>query len=288
MSKNKKIFFYAIYIILITCVLLYYLFPSDMIKKNLAYRVSRANPDFSIVTGQAVPVLPPGLKLQDVTLKRFHNALFDIQEIKIKPELRSFFKSETSYTFTGRTGGGSFDGNAVHPNKKSTGLPRININFNEIQIREIPGLQNFSQYKTTGLLSGKIALDKSRGPLVNAKADLNLANAIVTFPTPVLDLESLSFQYVEGKITISGRRMQVKECTFNGPQLDGTIAGNILLKTPFEKSTLRLTGSIQPHPNFIAGLGQGVANMLLPQLKSSKDGLKFKIRGTLEKPKFSL
>jgi type II secretion system protein N len=288
MSKNKKIFFYATYIILITCILLYYLFPSDMIKKTLANRVSRANPDFSIVTGQAAPVLPPGLKLQDVTLKRFHNALFDIQEIKIKPALLSFFKPETSYTFTGRTGGGSFDGNAVHPNKKSTALPRININFNEIQIREIPGLQNFSQYKTTGLLSGKIALDKSRGPLINARANLNLANAVVTFPTPVFDLDGLSFQYVEGKITISGRRMQVKKCTFNGSQIDGTIAGNILLKTPFEKSTLRLTGAIQPHSNFIAGLGQGVANMLLPQLKSSKEGLKFKIRGTLEKPKFSL
>ena len=288
MGKNKKIFFYAIYIVLITCISLYYLFPSDMIKKTLAHSVSRANPDLSIITGKAAPVLPPGLKLQNVTLKRFDNALFDISEIKIKPVLLSFFKPETIYTFTGRTAGGGFDGTAVHSKKKQTALPRININFNEIQIRKIPGLQNFTQYRTTGLLSGDITLDKSRGPIIDARADLNLANAVVSFPAPVFGLDSLTFQYIGGELTISGRRIQVKKCTFNGIQIDGTLAGNILLKTPFKKSALRLTGSIQPHADFIAGLGEGVADMLLPQIKASKEGLKFKIRGTLEEPKFSL
>jgi len=288
MSNTKKIFLYATYIAVITCILLYYLFPADMIKKTLAYKVSRANPDFSIITEQAAPILPPGLKLKDVTIKRFDDAIFDIAEIKIKPALLSFLKPETVYTFTGLTGGGGFDGTAVVSKKKSDSRSRININLSEIQILEIPGLQDFSKYRTAGLLSGQLTFDKSRRPLVNAHANLNLANAMLTFPAPVFGLDSVSFQYVEGEITFNGRRMQIKKCTFNGTQVDGTVAGAILLKNPFEKSTLRLSGSIQPHSNFIAGLGRGIAGMLLPQIKSAKNGIKFKIRGTLEDPRFSL
>ncbi|RLC30056.1 MAG: type II secretion system protein GspN [Deltaproteobacteria bacterium] len=288
MSKNKKIFFYTAYIAAVTCILLYYLFPSDMIKETLAHKVSQANPDFSVITGQASPVLPPGLKLQDVTVKRFDQAIVDISEIRIKPVLLSFFKPETIYTFTGMTGDGVFDGTAVISKKKSGDRLRLNINLSEIQILEIPGLQDFSRYRTAGLLSGRIDFDKSRRPIVNAHADLNLADTVLTFPAPVFGLDNLAFQYVEGEITLKGRRMQIKKCTFNGTQLDGTVTGTIILKNPFEKSTLRLTGSILPHSNFMAGTGQGIAGMLLPKIKSAKKGLAFKIRGTLEDPRFSL
>jgi len=288
MSKNKKILSYTTYIAVIACILLYYLFPSDVIKKTLAYRVSRADPNFSIMTGHAAPVLPPGIKLRNVTIKRFNNSLFDIDEVKIKPALLSFLKPETIYTFTGRTGDGTFNGTAAVSNKQSDNRSRLDVNLSEIQIREIPGLQTFSRYPTAGLLSGTIAFNKSRRPLVNARANLNIANALLTFPNPVFGLDNLSFQYIEGEVTFNGRRMQVKKCTFNGSQVDGTIAGIIILKNPFEKSTLRLTGTIQPHSGFIAGLGQGIAGLLVPRIKSTKEGIKFKIRGTLEDPKFSL
>ncbi len=259
-----------------------------MIKETLAYKISQVNPNFSVMTGQAVPVLPPGIKLQNVTIKRFNDSLFDINEIQIKPALLSFLKPETIYTFTGRTGGGAFDGKAFVSREKSDGHSRININLNEIQILEIPGFQDFSRYQAAGLLSGQVVVNKSRRPLISAHADLNLANAMLTFPSPVFGLNNLSFQYIEGEVTLASRRMQIKKCTFNGNQVDGTISGIIILKNPFEKSTLRLSGSILPHSDFIASLGQGIASMLLPQLKSAKNGLRFKIRGTLEDPRFSL
>lgn len=287
MNKKKKIFLYATYIAVITCILLYYLFPSDMIKNTLAYKISQANPDFSVVIGEATPSLPPGLKLQDVTIKRFDNTIFNINAITIKPALLSFFKPETIYAFAGRTGNGVFDGTAVIPSKISDNRSRINISLNEIQILEIPGLQDFSKYRTAGLLSGQMAFDKGQKPLVNAHANLNLTNTVLTFPDPVFGLDNLSFQYIDGEIMLNGRRMDVKKCTFNGNQVDGMIAGTIILKNPFEKSTLQLNGSIQPHSKFFAGLGGGIAGMLLPQIKSAKNGLKFKIRGTLEDPKLS-
>lgn len=56
----KKIFLYSIYIAGITIFFLYYLFPSDIIKKYIISKAKEANPNISIKIDQVKPSFPPG------------------------------------------------------------------------------------------------------------------------------------------------------------------------------------------------------------------------------------
>ena len=46
-TKNKKWFGYALYVVLVTIILLYYLFPAQPVEELLNNSVSRISPEFS-------------------------------------------------------------------------------------------------------------------------------------------------------------------------------------------------------------------------------------------------
>ncbi len=62
MKISKKSLLYAAYIIGITGFFLYYLFPSDMLKKYLEYRLSQGNPDISVTIDRVSPTAATGHK----------------------------------------------------------------------------------------------------------------------------------------------------------------------------------------------------------------------------------
>jgi len=78
MKTSKKSIFYTIYIIAITGIFLYFLFPSDTLKTYLAYRLSQGNPDVTITIDRVSPVIPPGINLYNVGIVHQNKALFDL------------------------------------------------------------------------------------------------------------------------------------------------------------------------------------------------------------------
>lgn len=288
MQKKNRLTLYIIYVLAAACIFLYYLFPSHLISAFIADKVSEAHPDYAAVTEQAAPVLPPGIKLHNVTLTHLDDPVLRISEIRVKPALLTLFKPQKTYTFKGRTAGGSFEGTAAIDRETAAGQAQLNLNLAGIQIRNIPFLQKVARYPLSGILSGRVTYEKSRRPQGRASATLNLAEAVVELPIPMLGLDRLSFQYIDSEMTLAGRRVQISKCTFTGNQMDGAISGMIMLRDPVENSQLRLNGTVQPHSDLMAGLGQGLAKMILPGNKIGKNGLKFKIRGTLANPDVSL
>ena len=107
MKISKKSIFYTIYIIAITGIFLYYLFPSDKLKTYLAYRLSQGNPDITVTIDRVSPVLPPGIGLYKVAIAHQNKALVDLEKLKLMPGILSLFGDRTTVNFKGYLNAGT-------------------------------------------------------------------------------------------------------------------------------------------------------------------------------------
>lgn len=72
-----------------------------------------------------------------------------------------------------------------------------------------------------------------------------------------------------------------------GMQMDGKIDGTILFKYPGRNSSLDLNGALNPHPLFLESLRKN-APASFSKKRDGKNGLEFRIEGTVDHPEFSL
>ncbi len=98
MNKFRKRLVYCVFVIATVVFFIYFLFPSEVVKEHIAFNLSKIDPDFNISIDYLNPVFPPGLRLHNVSLYHLHDTLIEIEQIRITPELLSFFGS--SFTFS--------------------------------------------------------------------------------------------------------------------------------------------------------------------------------------------
>ena len=122
MKISKKSIFYTIYIIAITGIFLYFLFPSDTLKTYLAYRLSQGNPDVTVTIDRVSPAIPPGISLYNVGIAHQNKALVDLAKLKLMPAFLSLFSDKTTVTFKGYLNAGTISEDAQdrpkHPDLK--------------------------------------------------------------------------------------------------------------------------------------------------------------------------
>jgi len=296
----KKIFLYSIYIIGIIIFFLYYLFPSDIIKKYIISKAKEANPNIIIRIDQVKPSFPPGLKFYKVEFLQEENPLADIENLKVMPNLMTLFKSEIRFTFKGESCKGTIKGKGSvvkSDNPDSVQGLMIDTDLSGIQIKDIKGIKT-SDYKVSGILNGNI-LYNSKDPAETVVSKLSISDCNLNLAplskkmgllAPLFNVGNFTFKNVDANITLNkSRTLQIKEFTVKGTQINGNLSGSVMLKTPSEKSMLNLTGDIKPHPSFIATLGNmgALINKANPG-RGNDGGIPFKITGTIENPGFSL
>ena len=94
MPKLKKFLIYLTFIISALVFLSYYLFPSELVRKYISYRINQSYPDLQVVIGHAYPALPPGLKLESVSFEYAGNRILETEQIRVVPELASLLSAK--------------------------------------------------------------------------------------------------------------------------------------------------------------------------------------------------
>ena len=102
----------------------------------------------------------------------------------------------------------------------------------------------------------------------------------------MLKQKNLTFEKIEAKLELNNKLIKFKQCELKGNQMEGSISGYISVKTPSDKSKLKLTGTLTPQPELLEDLG--AAAQLLFNQKSGQNSISFRIEGTLKEPSFSL
>ncbi len=284
MKISKRSLLYTVYIIAITGFFLYYLFPSDMLKTYLAYRLSRGNPDITVTIGRVSPVLPPGINLHKVGIIYQNETLIDLERLKIMPGILSLFSRKTTVNFKGRVSAGSFKGRAeINDNSGEQELKCDGI-ISGIQVQGIPAMQRLPADKISGMLNGNFTYADA-GPNRSLEGNLTLSQCRIELKKALFSLKSLEFRNIAADLMLKNNILTIKHTSAKGNQLDADLTGTIGLTG---KTALDLTLSVTPHHLLLAKIEKSLPMDFLRKNKAGKAPISFKIDGTLDEPGFSL
>jgi len=284
---SKKTLLYAAYIIGITVIFLYYLFPSDAVRDYVVYKMTRGNPDVRVTIDRVSPVLPPGIKLHDVGIAHGNRALVDLDSVKITPGLLSFFSSKKTARFKGRVNGGTVNGWAEVDSRKNQQAEKIEGTISGIQVQGIAARKQLSAYKISGNLGGDFTIGAA-GSRRSMTGKFILSECRIGFDPPIIGLSLLRFRDVNADLVLNKGTLAIKKFSARGNQLYADISGSIALNRNGRRNALNLNGSVTPHHGLLAKIENSIPADLLQQNKAGKTAISFKIGGTVEIPEFRL
>ena len=157
-----------------------------------------------------------------------------------------------------------------------------------MQIKAISTVKDFIGRNISGVLDGKFTYRNENESGDNLKAELIISDGELELLTPVFKLRSVSFSRIAADLVMKNQKLQIKRCIIKGDQMDGSISGTVTLKNSPGQSYLKLSGTIKPNKLFIEKLGKDLPANLLPEKIFGKDGVRIRVYGTIDKPRFFL
>lgn len=287
MSRSKKILLYVCFGIAAAVGFLYYLFPSETIKRLIATGISAANPNLTISIEKVRPVLPPGIVLKDINLEYGKVALIDATDAKLIPLPWTLFKNRKTVSFKVTTSQGKIEGQAFFLSTDARSLD-LNAALSGIQLDQVAVLKKLTDFGISGELNGTISVNGEQNSEKKARAVLDISQCTVDLDNPLFGLDKLSFTRIEAELTVQASRILINKCDLKGEELDGRVSGTLQLQEPYEKTLLNLSGVLKPHPELIAKIKQTIPADLFAGKNIQRTGLPFKVTGTIENPGFSL
>jgi type II secretion system protein N len=287
MKISKKSIFYTIYIIAITGIFLYFLFPSDTLKTYLAYRLSQGNPDVTVTIDRVSPAIPPGISLYNVGIAHQNKALVDLAKLKLMPGFLSLFSDKTTVTFKGYLNAGTISGRARLGSLSGAQEVKGDGRISDIQVEGIPALQRLPADKIAGVLNGDFTFAHV-GPDRSLAGKLTLSKSRIELKKAVFNVQSLEFRNIDADLMLKNDTLTIKQTKARGNQLDADLSGTIALAGQTGKQAMNLTVSVTPHHLLLAKIEKNLPMDFLRNQKAGEAAISFKIDGTLDKPDFSL
>lgn len=277
--------FWAIYIVCAALLFFYILFPSDAVKEYLADQIRQTNPNLTVSINRAKPVFPPGLKLYKIRINHREQTIADLDNLKISPDILSLFTDTTRLAFKGTGYGGNFKG-SVEIIKKSTNREvMMDADLDGIQVDQLEALDTVTTHKISGNLDGTLEF-KPHAPHLALSGDLILTDGQIEFSPPILNQDGIDFNTIEAELTLDNRSLTINRCELEGNQLDADLAGSIKFSGRPARKILNLSGTVKPHEELLAKLGQNVQQMLKSSKKGDQ-GFAFRIKGPMDSPLYS-
>lgn len=286
MKNTRKWLWYVIVILCTSAFFVYYLFPSDTVKKYITIHLNRAYPEIDIKIGYIKPVFPLGLRLYNVNFYHMKNDLLDAEQIKITPGLLSLFRSRTIFFFNARTCAGILKGRGEFTKNGPARLIMMDGKLSDVGIEQISAVKQMTGHNVSGTLDGNFIYHSEKGSEGTLKATLMVSDGELALSTPFLTLDRLPFRKITTELTMRNRKIELERCIITGDEMDGSISGYVTLKQPPGKSYLKFLGTINPHPLFLEKLGKNIPMNLLPTKISGNSNVHIRIYGTLDNPRF--
>jgi type II secretion system protein N len=288
MKNTPKWLLYSIYVLAVVVFFIYYLFPSDKIENYVISGFNRLNSDINIRIDHVSPAFPPGLKLYKVSFYHADNELLETEQIKVVPNLLSFFRSEIIFFFKGKAYQGILEGKGEFNRNNPNNNVSVDGKFSNVNIKEVSAVKQLIGRHLTGILEGSFTYRNGAKSGGTSEAKLIISNGEIELLSPVFQLENIPFSKIEAEMKMERQRLKVKRCVITASPLDGNVSGLINLREPLGQSYLRLLGVIKPNQNFLEKLGKDIPTNLLPEGIFRKKVIRVRIYGTLDEPRFFL
>jgi type II secretion system protein N len=246
---KSKILWFTVYAVFITCVFLYLLFPSELVRPKLEAAVSSR--EFALKTMGLQPSLPFGVKLERPSVyvppsspeAVFQGNWFDAQFLPW-----SIFQKSRQILFKGEAYTGRFSGRAgLLARGGAYSLAEGRIAFQGIDLASygeaaLPVLRGVS-----GSLKGNLSYDSGRikGSRSSGKIYVYLTRGAYLLPEPFLGMTQLEFDRGEIRAEMQNGSVMVDKLEAYGQQMNCFLSGDIQLAEPVQMSRLNLKGILE-------------------------------------------
>ena len=282
MTHKKTFILYGLVLFLSIGLFGYALFPKDKIKQHLIAMFENHYPGTTLDVQDIGVSLPAGIKLIEPRISFDESNRYEAHKLIVGYRLFSFFGDDHAYALNANAYDGNIKG-TIGVSKKNPQQMSADLDVTDLQAGAIKLLSDMSKHQFAGILNGDITYEKTPA---NQHGSLSLQITECKIPLMVsfINLGVLDFNDIQMEAKLTNKNLGITSCILKGPQVDGDISGSITLSDVFEQSRLNLTGTLKPHPDFIATLPQNI----IPRNLIGPNGINFKIMGTLENPNFAL
>jgi len=285
--KHRKGILYALYGVLITPLILFICFPSEVIGDFIQSSVNSKNSGIIVTVQKASLSFPVGIKLAGVkcSVQRHpEETVCAAEKIVIRPGIWSLFGKNPEFRFTSQAYGGTITGRINLQKNGREAMFTLSTEFNDIHIDDKSSLPAIITDYVAGNLKGAVTYSgvSLSDPNGTGEAALSLSDGSIKFRGSLLNINAIDFKEALIKADLKDQSLNISNIDFNGNDFLGEASGIINLKNPVEKSRINFKGAIEPTASFIKDSGKtGGAGLLLRQsLKNGK--LPFTFNGTME------
>lgn len=286
---KKKNTFYALYAMGAFFFFLWYLFPTAFFADYLENMVRMHGNGVVMTIQDARPSLPLALSLKGVECEIPGGPSLKADSLRVSPGLISLIRGNPEISFALKMFGGKMSGDVIIPEKNLEKLSVENVTISGLDLFECRDL--LKDYLSGYTVKGKVDAQGSytsdgRG---NGSLTLTVKDLKVEPEKAFFTITSLSFPEVSAEMELKSKKVQIAKCDINGDEVDGTLSGSIFLRTPLDRSTLRLSGTLKPEKAFMDKLSASVPIDALIGKKMNADGeIPFSISGVANAPRYSL
>ncbi|PID73595.1 MAG: type II secretion system protein GspN [Desulfobacterales bacterium] len=258
-------------------------FPSGEFRSWLAYRISQRLPGTEVTVGRLSPAFPAGIRISPLTVTRDGSRMV-MDRAALHPVLTKLTGSVPEVKLDIELYGGRITGDLSVDRRKDS-QARINAKWTGIRLDNIEPLQAALKDTLVTSLSGAADGTLSFAGRTGA-VEFKAADVQAKLNSPLIPLEQTIFSTVAGKFTLDSRQMTIEALNADGPEAVVELTGTAALKKPMGKTRLDLSGKITARPELIRKLG-GLGAAIFTG-KAGRSGLSFRVRGEVDKPRFSL
>jgi type II secretion system protein N len=287
MSNLKKWFVYLAFLITATVFLIYYLFPSELVKRYIIFKISQINPDLEVSIGDVFPTFPPGLKFDTVSFEYAGNRMLEAEKMRVVPRLATLLRVRKTLLFSLNTYSGSVIGKTTIIARRKNGQFDMEAIFSGMQLADIPVIKNQSAFKLSGVLKMEISYQNRPKIGSTMRARMEILDTELQSENLFLNQGFMAFERIEAYLIMRDRRIDLESCNFTGDQFDGMLSGFGVLKNPVNKSIIELSGRLNPHHPFLSLQDGNLPPAILNALKSETEDIPILIRGSIENLSFS-
>lgn len=285
MKRTTKIFLYIVFGLTALVFFLYFRFPSEMVKHALEDQIKKADPKASLEVDQINPTIPPGLKLEPLSVHYADQPIIRLDFLKIRPSLFYIFSRSGRYTYRGNIGSGHLRGRAVTDVENDRTQSKVTVTLNRVPLNYLDILHQWKGFRADGELDANIALDSTRGG-GTANVDVEISPARIAFDPPLMGITALDFSQLKSQLVVTRRMLQIKNCDAVGNHIDAKITGSIVFRDPIEESRMSLSLTLKPQQEFLADHKDDMIGGLLSSANAQKRGVVFRITGTVNNPRY--
>lgn len=280
---NKTSILYTLYSVFAVLFFVWFLFPSDYFADFIEKSIHAYGQGAEVEIETVGPAFPAGLKLKDITIKTPEAGSVPIDYISAGLDFFSLIKLQPVISLSGGLFGGTVSGKVSVPDRDSKNYSVDSIKVKDIDLSTGSGM--FKQFLSGVGITGFVNAEGSYAAAGRGHGNLSLVieQLKIQPEKPLLTLKSLTFKEITAQIDFKSKRMQIENCEIDGDEFDGSIKGSVIIKYPYNKSVLRLSGKFRPEKEFAEKMP---LELLFKKKVKYGDEVPFKISGTINKPRF--